>query len=50
MRCKICKEIATRSSKYGVFCEKHYWSDGKDGSSVSEQVAKQNYEVKGNYD
>jgi len=50
MKCKICDKIATRSSKYGVFCEKHWREQGMDGTSVEEMVKKTNYDIKGNYD
>ena len=32
--------MATRSSKYGVFCEKHWREYGMDGNSVEEQAKK----------
>lgn len=45
---KNCERIATRSSKYGVFCEKHWRENGMDGTSVEEEARK--YKVQGNYD
>lgn len=50
MHCKICGKIATRSSKYGVFCEEHWREYGMDGTSVEEQVKAAHYEVKRNED
>ena len=50
MRCKICNEMATRSSKYGVFCEKHWREQGMDGTSVEEKSKELQRNVKGNYD
>ena len=38
MKCKICEKMATRSSRYGIFCEKHWREQGMDGTSVEEEV------------
>ncbi len=51
MKCKICGDIATRSNGKGeVYCDRHYWEYGADGSSVAEQVEARKYDVKGNED
>ena len=50
MKCKVCGKIAIRSSKYGVFCEKHWREQGMDGTSVEEEIKNRHYEVYGNED